>query len=40
MFQDFDENELQILWKLLKKLATHDGSDWLGYEETVPVPID
>lgn len=38
MFQDFDENELQTLWILLKKLATYDGSNWLGYEE--PVSID
>jgi DNA-binding MarR family transcriptional regulator len=37
MFIDFDENELQTLWKLLKKLATYDGSDWLGYEEKVQI---
>lgn len=37
IFKDFDENELQVLWKLLKKFATYDGSDWLGYEEKVPL---
>jgi hypothetical protein len=37
MFKDFGENELQTLWKLLKKLATYDGSDWLGYEEKVQI---
>lgn len=37
MFKDFDEDELKILYKLLKKLATYDGSDWLGYEEQVPL---
>lgn len=37
MFIDFEENELQTLWKLLKKLATYDGSDWIGYEEKVPM---
>lgn len=37
IFKDFDEEELKILWKLLKKFATYDGSDWVGYEEKVPI---
>lgn len=35
IFKDFEEDELQILWKLLKKFATYDGGDWIGYEEKV-----
>ncbi len=37
MFHDFEENELQLLWQLLKKLAMYNGSDWTGYEEKVPL---
>lgn len=37
LFKDFDEEEAQTLWKLLKKLTTYDGSDWLGYQEKVPL---
>lgn len=37
IFKDFDENELQALWKLLRKLASYDGSDWLGYDKQVPI---
>lgn len=37
MFKDFDEKELEILWNLLKKLATYDKSSWSGYEEKVKI---
>lgn len=37
LFQDFDEAETQTLWNLLKRLATYDGSDWIGFEEVVPL---
>lgn len=37
MFGDFDNKELETLWKLLKKLATYDGTNWTGYEERVDI---
>lgn len=35
LFKNFDEEEAQTLWKLLKKLTDYDGSHWLGYEEKI-----
>ena len=35
LFKDFDEEEAHTLWKLLKKVAAYESSDWLGYEEKV-----
>ena len=40
MFQDFDETELEVLWNLLKKLAASDGSNWIGFEEKVPIILN
>lgn len=35
IFGSFNEKELELLWKLLKKIASFDGSNWSGYEEKV-----
>lgn len=37
MFDYFDEEELKLLWSLLKKFAAYDGSNWTGYEKRVPI---
>jgi hypothetical protein len=37
IFRDFDEEELETLWKLLNKLAAYDGSNWTGYGERVDI---
>ncbi|WP_217303087.1 transcriptional regulator [Clostridium sp. 001] len=33
IFRDFDDEELETLWKLLNKLAAYDESNWTGYGE-------
>jgi DNA-binding MarR family transcriptional regulator len=33
IFKDFNEQELEILWRLLKKLHGFDGEEYDGYEE-------
>ena len=37
MYKDFDESELQMLWNLLKIFAAFGDSNWVGYEERVPL---
>ena len=37
IFKDFDGEELEILCKLIKKLANYDGGNWTGYEEKVTI---
>lgn len=37
-FKDFEQEELEILWKLLKKLYRFDGVELDGLEENVKVP--
>jgi len=36
IFNDFSTEELETLWKLLKKLYSYDGEDQDGFEETAP----
>jgi len=35
VFQEFDEKEMQVLWRLLKKLYRYDGQDDKGFQENV-----
>ncbi|KXZ20742.1 MarR family transcriptional regulator [Bacillus nakamurai] len=36
IFNDFSTDELETLWKLLKKLYSYDGEKQDGFEETAP----
>lgn len=37
-FKDFNQKELETLWKLLKKLYRFDGAELDGFEADVQVP--
>ncbi|WP_035795370.1 MarR family winged helix-turn-helix transcriptional regulator [Clostridium akagii] len=38
IFNDFNKEELETLWKLLKKLYSYDGVPMDGFEEKVKIP--
>lgn len=38
LFRDFSEDEIKILWNLLKKLYRFDGESMNGFEENVNTP--
>lgn len=40
VFQDFDEEEMEILWRLLKKLYRYDGQEDRGFEDDVNDRLD
>ena len=40
IFKDFDEQELAVLWNLLKKLHRFDGEDYSGFEEDATPRFD